>query len=92
MSRDGQSRGDTDRTRTPRYGKARVENYTREGMGEDQERVKIVRPKTVRTGTLKGEGVAERTVEQKLADFPGKNAYNVLKALVDEFNVHLEER
>lgn len=87
-----QAEDGVERTRLPKYGEPRVERYTREGWEEDQERVKVVREKTVRTGTLTGDGTAEHTIEQTLADFPEAHDYNVLRALADEFNVRLEER
>lgn len=80
------------RARFPKYGAPRVERYTREGWEEDQERVKVVRSKTILHPTLTGDGPTEHTVEQTLADFPATHAYDVLCALADEFNTRLEER
>ena len=85
MSADGLSR-------TPRYSSPRVKVYTREGMEEDQERVKIVRSKTVLTGTLTGTGTTETKIEETLADMPAGNAYLVMRALADHFNCEVEER
>lgn len=82
----------TSAPRLPRYSKPRLEEYTREGLEEDQTRVKVVRDKTVRTGTLTGEGITEVTVEETLADFPAGNAYHVMHALADHFNCEVSER
>lgn len=70
----------------PTYFSPRVEEYTREGMEEDQERVKVVRAKNVRCGTLTGEGTTTRRFDETLADMPAGNAYNVMQALADHFN------
>ncbi|PCR88635.1 hypothetical protein [Natrinema ejinorense] len=61
-------------------------------MHEDQERVKVIRDRTVLTGTLTGEGTSEMTHEQTLADFPATHAYNVMHALADHFNCEVVER
>jgi len=61
-------------------------------MEEDQERVKIVRDKTVRTGTLTDEGTSQMTHEETLADFPATHAYSVMHALAEHFNCEVNER
>ncbi|MFP8891869.1 hypothetical protein ACLI4U_19165 (plasmid) [Natrialbaceae archaeon A-CW2] len=81
--------------RLPRYSRPRVEKYTRgtrEGGSEEQERVAVVRDKTVLTGTLTGDGTEEVTHKQTLANFPASHAYNVMQALADEFNCEVQER
>jgi len=78
--------------RLPKRGSPRVEEYTRNGMDEDQERVRIVRPITERHGTLTGDGPETVTRDQKLADFPATNAWNVMQALADHFNCEVTER
>lgn len=83
---------DTSASRLPRYGNPRVEEYTREGHKEDQERVKVVRKKTVLTGSLTGEGTSETTIEETLADFPAGNAYHVMCALAEHFNSEVVEK
>lgn len=80
------------RNRYPRYSNPRAKEYVREGFEESQKRVKVVRSKTFLTGTLTGDGTSEMTVEENLADFPAGNAYEVLTALADQFNVRLEEQ
>ncbi|MDS0280055.1 hypothetical protein NDI85_19915 [Halomicroarcula sp. S1AR25-4] len=81
-----------DHSRLPKRGDPRVEEYTREGMEEDQERVKVVRPVTERQPTLTGDGPEPVTRTVTLADFPAGNAWNVMQALADHFNCTVEER
>ena len=79
-------------TRAPRYSSPTAKTYTREGFEEDQERVKVVRSKTVQTGTLTGTGMTETAVEETLADMPAGNAYNVMRALAEHFNCEVNPR
>lgn len=74
-----------------KYGNPRVETYTREGMREDEERLKVVRPRVCRHGTLTGDGTQEIEVAETLADMPAGTAWDVLTALADHFNMALEE-
>lgn len=78
--------------RLSKYSSPRMETYTRKGLEDDQERVKIVRDKTVQTGTLKGHGTTEATLEETLADMPAGNAYEVMHALADYFNCKVTEQ
>lgn len=70
----------------PEYGQPKVERYTKKGYEEDQERIKVVRPKTVLAGTLTGKGPVERTTTETLADFRAGKEYQIMMALADHMD------
>lgn len=73
-------------SRHPQRFQARAKAYVREGKEEDEKRIKALQARTVRSGTLTGDGPVTRKVDDELVDIPASRAYDIMHALARHFN------
>lgn len=73
-------------------GNGRVTRYVREGVRADQTRLRIEQQTPVIRGTLDGSGERKRMEFTSVHEVPEDDAWFVLQALADHYNMELTEK